>query len=151
MASPRLEPDCWERQHEAEEHLVTMQRKEVGRRLFLREATVRSVACAAARGPTLSVSDCKEGEGRAENWEGLDMRLQSVVPAGPSRCHLGGSFKDQCAESIFCSQICLFLGVAFQTNPIILLHRPLGGLWTHHPCVTKGSGQETIWGSLHIL
>lgn len=53
MASLRLEPDCWERQHGAEERLVTLQRKEVGRRLFLREMTLRSVACAAAHGPTL--------------------------------------------------------------------------------------------------
>lgn len=90
MASLRLEPDCWERQHEAEECLVTLQRKEVGRRLFLREVTVWSVACAAARGPTLNVSGCKERESRAENWEGLDMGLQSVFPAGPSQCHLGG-------------------------------------------------------------
>lgn len=89
VASLRLEPDCWERQHEAEECLVTLQRKEVGRRLFLREVTVRSVARAAACGPTLSVPGCKEGESRAEKWEGLDMGLQSVLRAGPLQCHLG--------------------------------------------------------------
>lgn len=36
-------------------------------------------------------------------------------------------------------------------TPIILLHRPLGGLWSHHPCVEKGTDQETFWGSFCIL
>lgn len=62
MASPRLEPDCWKRQHEAAEHLITLQRKEVGRRLFLREITLRSIACAAARGPTLCARLQRGGE-----------------------------------------------------------------------------------------
>lgn len=62
MASPRLEPDCWERQHEAEERLITLQRKEVGRRLFLREMTLRSVAYAAAHGPTLCARLQRGGE-----------------------------------------------------------------------------------------
>lgn len=62
MASPRLEPDCWERQHEAEECLITLQRKEVGRRLFLREIALRIIACAAARGPTLCARLPRGGE-----------------------------------------------------------------------------------------
>lgn len=58
MASPKLEPDCCERQREAEERLVTLQRKEVGRRLFLREVTARSADRAAARGPAPRVPHC---------------------------------------------------------------------------------------------
>lgn len=81
---------------------------------------------------------------QAENWAGLDMGLQSVLPVESSQCHLGVSLKDQCAESIFHSQICLVLWVTLQTLSIILLHRLLGGLWTHYPCVLKGSDQETF-------
>lgn len=50
---------------------------------------------------------------QAENWEGLDMGLQSVLPAEPSQYHLGFSLKDQCAEGIFCGRICLVLWVTF--------------------------------------
>lgn len=37
----------------------------------------------------LCVPGCKEGESGAENLEGVDMGLDSVLPAGPSQCHLG--------------------------------------------------------------
>lgn len=38
----------------------------------------------------LCVPGCREGESRAENLEGVDMGLHSVLPAGPSQRHLGG-------------------------------------------------------------
>lgn len=48
----------------------------MGRRLFLREITLGSIACAAAMVP-LCVPGCRKGESGADNLAGVDMGLRS--------------------------------------------------------------------------
>lgn len=38
----------------------------------------------------LCVPGCREGESGAKNLEEVNMGLCSVLPAGPSQCHLRG-------------------------------------------------------------